>query len=273
MSGQYLGPSAGTFGPYGSLTLGPIRFSGLAKPQAIPIGGRQEIAVHKLPGGARVLDVMGPDNAEICWTGYLDESNSSAIAQAIDALRQSAQVLTLAWDIFSYQVIISEFLCSITHIPMPYRITCTVLTSNDQLTISAPVSLLLQVNADLSSVAQGRTLSNYSENIIGNSISLAATAVAAPNATTAGSANYSAALNAANYASSTIASAFFASNVLLAPLCPRLSSLSTANSGVDVVEMSAQIIEALSYLGDLAQLSFMSAYVTRAASTLQQASA
>ena len=43
--------------------LGPIALQGFEVPESITIGGAQRLAIHRLPGGARVIDALGPDDA------------------------------------------------------------------------------------------------------------------------------------------------------------------------------------------------------------------
>ena len=46
--------------PLDVLLLGPIAFADFATPDCAPFGGRQQMAVHKLIGGQRVIDTLGP---------------------------------------------------------------------------------------------------------------------------------------------------------------------------------------------------------------------
>lgn len=51
------------------LVLGPIAFADFEIPERIRFGGNQRLAVHQLPGGRRVVDALGRDDGEICWSG------------------------------------------------------------------------------------------------------------------------------------------------------------------------------------------------------------
>jgi hypothetical protein len=51
------------------LVLGSLAFDDWSTPSKMGYGGRQMTAVHKLPGGARVVDTLGPDEKDIQWTG------------------------------------------------------------------------------------------------------------------------------------------------------------------------------------------------------------
>jgi hypothetical protein len=269
-----IGAAGRLFAGYGSVTLGPVQFHGLGKPKSMPIGGKHAITVHQLPGGGRVLDAMGPDNADIAWSGYLDGGDASITARALDRLRQSGQAVTLAWDVFSYQVLVSEFTCQTQHIPMPYKITCKVICDNSQAALLTLTSLALQITADLSDGNPAAVLSVASQAILGGSVTAAGVAAAAPGATTVGSAAYTAAVNALNTASNAIDSATVSVNSVLAAVGASLSSLSAASPvAVDTIGMSNQISVASSACGDLAQLCSAGGYVNRAAANLRRASA
>jgi len=269
-----IGAAGQLFAGYGSLTLGPVQFHGLGKPKSMPIGGKQAITTHKLPGGGRVLDAMGPDNADIRWSGYLDGGDASITARALDRLRQSGQAVTLAWDVFSYQVLVLEFECQTQHIPMPYTISCTVISDNSQVGLLTATSLALQITADLSDGNPTGVLSAASQAILGGTVTAAGVAAAAAGATTVGSAAYTVAVNAVNTASNAIGSATTSANSVLAPIGASLSSLSAAAPvAVDTFGMSNQISVASSACGDLAQLSSAGGYVSRAVANLRRASA
>lgn len=269
-----IGAANQLFAGYGSVTLGPVQFYGLGKPKSMPIGGKQAITIHKLPGGGRVLDAMGPDNADIMWSGYLDGQDASITARTLDKLRQSGQAVTLAWDVFSYQVLVSEFCCDTQHIPMPYRISCTVIVDNSQVGGVDPVSLALQIATDLATGDSLGALSVTSGAIVGNTIGAASAAASATGAVTVGSAAYTAAVNAANAAANAISLATASANLLLGPIGVSLSSLSAvAPTAVDTIGMSNQISAASSACGDLAQLVSAGGYVNRAAANLQRGSA
>ena len=51
----------------GTLLLGPVLFRDFELPGQITWGGKQRLAVHHLPGGRRVIDAMGRDDAAIVW--------------------------------------------------------------------------------------------------------------------------------------------------------------------------------------------------------------
>ena len=48
-----------------ALTLGGVVFADFEIPDSINFGGEQVLSVHQLPGGTRVIDALGPSDAEI----------------------------------------------------------------------------------------------------------------------------------------------------------------------------------------------------------------
>ena len=95
------------FGGYGLLTIGPMQLSGMELPESMPVGGRQMIGVHTMVGGGQCLDAMGAVENSISWSGKFTGPKSLGARAAADSIRKSGAVVTLAWDVFSYQVIVS----------------------------------------------------------------------------------------------------------------------------------------------------------------------
>ncbi|HZT90255.1 MAG TPA: hypothetical protein VFA12_20110 [Stellaceae bacterium] len=78
----------------------------------INFGGAQRLGVHQLPGGVRIVDVMGPSDDDIHWKGTLysdDVGDAVAAALEIDQMRQTGTPVTLSWDVLSYTVVIAHF--------------------------------------------------------------------------------------------------------------------------------------------------------------------
>ena len=110
------------------LTLGGIVFRDFSAPERMPFGGRHTLKVHKLIGGQRVIDAMGPDDREIAWAGTFWGDNALAQAQELDALRALGQPLGLSWGGGAWTVVIESFLPDVRRLPMcvPYSISCVV---------------------------------------------------------------------------------------------------------------------------------------------------
>lgn len=47
------------------LLLGPVVFQEFEIPPCINFGGRQRLAMHRMPDGARIVDALGRDDAQI----------------------------------------------------------------------------------------------------------------------------------------------------------------------------------------------------------------
>ena len=125
--------------------LGRVGFSGFEVPERITLGGKQRLSVHTLPGGARIVDAMGPDDGELAWSGTFSGAAASERVRQLDRLRRAGLALPLAWDGWRFTVIISDFEADSAN-PwwMPYRISCTVLSEGDLI-----VAELLPVAATL----------------------------------------------------------------------------------------------------------------------------
>ena len=91
------------------LVLGPLLLQDFEVPERISWGGAQRLAVHRLPGGARVIDAMGRDDAQIAWTGIFSGADGGARARLVDLMRADGSVWPLTWDNFFYSVVIAEF--------------------------------------------------------------------------------------------------------------------------------------------------------------------
>lgn len=109
------------------LTLGDFTFKHPEVPENIFGGGDQTLVVHQLPGGSRVIDVMGRNDKAISWTGLFFGAEALKRAQYLDGLRIKGEVHTLSWSGYSYQVVISSFTWSFIHRwQISYEIECVV---------------------------------------------------------------------------------------------------------------------------------------------------
>ncbi|MCB8874771.1 hypothetical protein [Acidisoma silvae] len=78
-----------------TVTLGPYTLSAFEIPTAIHYGGRQRLAVHDLPGGGRVTDVLGGSDSDITFSGIISGQDADTKAQLLDALRISGLTVPL----------------------------------------------------------------------------------------------------------------------------------------------------------------------------------
>lgn len=220
-----------------SLTLGPVAFAGFELPSSITVGGRQRLAVHRLPGGLRVIDALGPDPADVAFSGIFTGPDAADRARLLDALRVAGAALPLAWDAFAYTVIVASFEADYRS-PwwIPYRVSCTVLRDEAAALVGTFLELAPTLSSDLLAA--------------GTLATAASVAVGAPGATTAGTP-----ANAAAQASlDTTLSSFD-------------SGIATNSAGLASTDLSSAVASA----GLLAQLTAARAYAQRAARNLSAA--
>jgi hypothetical protein len=263
------------FGGYGVVTLGPVQLTGSMLPASISIGGSQALTVHKLPGGTRIIDAMGQDDSTIGWSALLDTAEASTTARLLDKVRRSGTAITLAWDVYSYQVILSKFTCETRLVPpMKYSLELTVVNDSTLVTGITPTSLALQLAGDLTTGNVLGALSTVSQGLVGNTVGTAQTAAAATGATTYGTGSYNAAVGAVASAQTAITGAVTYANGVLAPLGTNIGAVSAAApAALDVAGLAGQFTQAVTAAGDLANLSAAQGYVARAGQNLGRASA
>jgi hypothetical protein len=165
--------------------LGPVAFQDFEVPERINFGGAQRLAVHRLPGGVRVIDAMGRDDADLIWSGTFSGPDAGDRARLLDLLRAQGLPLVLSWDAFVYTVVIARFEANYTS-PwwIPYRIACTVAEDEAQAVMAVAADLLGGVTEDLAAAAAGIDVSGSQA------------AIAVPGAAIAGTAANTAALAA-----------------------------------------------------------------------------
>ena len=117
------------FGADNLVSVGDFVAFGLETPEKMPFGGTQKIVTHKFLGGARVIDVLGADEAEITWSGFFFGPLAQFRAQSVDAMRQAGDAVPLVWPGDMRNVIVTGFHCSYERggAMLPYTIACTVL--------------------------------------------------------------------------------------------------------------------------------------------------
>jgi len=221
-----------------SLTLGPVAFAGFELPSSITLGGRQTLAIHKLPGGIRIIDALGPDPADLAWSGIFTGPDAADRARLLDTLRIAGTELLLSWDAFLYMVVVERFDADYRS-PwwIPYRLSCAVVRDEAAAILTAILSLTPAINADLATA--------------GSFAAPAAAAIAIPGATTAGTAAYAA------------AAAAIAANV---------ASLNSQITAAEPAIQAPDVPTAAAACATLAQLTAAQAYTARAARNLADAS-
>jgi hypothetical protein len=116
--------SAATFLAGAPVQLGPFRFLAFEVPERIQSGGAQANKLHKLPGGARVMDVTGPDDAPVTWSGTFLGGSAKRRARLLDGLRVAGQPMTLLWGSTSLRVVLTDCRLDEGFNQIRYSVTC-----------------------------------------------------------------------------------------------------------------------------------------------------
>ncbi len=141
------------------LTLGGVPFQDMEVPEKICFGGRQNVVVHQLIGGGRVVEALGLDDGKISFSGIFSGSDAVRRTQMLDAARALGASLPLVWDGFFYTVIIEDF-CAEYHKSnlIPFAITCVVVSDPlaSLAAMAAPAANLISNDLALISAFSGQ---------------------------------------------------------------------------------------------------------------------
>ena len=240
------------------LLLGPIVFQDFEIPSGVNFGGRQRIALYRLPGGSRVIDALGRDDAQISFSGIFAGPSATLRARSLDELRVAGAALPLTWDVLFYTVLISEFRADYrTSWWIPYRIVCTVLQDEASTLTQGTASLTAATLSDIGTAA------GYASNT-GVDLSLLQAAISAPGATTRGTAAYTAAQSCIRGTRSSIGSSIDDATATLTDM----SGVSSGSAEAGAANLSV----ATDTAGELSSLVSADAYIRRAAANLADAS-
>lgn len=124
-----------------SVVIGEIVLQDWEIPEHINFGGAQKVVVHKLIGGTRAVDAMGPDPSDITWSGRFRGPSAMGRAQALDAMRAAGAQVPLFYLSTFLDVVITTFHAEPERFyEIPYTITCTVVAdpANDLLGAIVP---------------------------------------------------------------------------------------------------------------------------------------
>lgn len=137
-----------TSGP--GITIGGIGLSDMEVPEKLTWGGTQQLVVHRMLGGQRVIDAMGPDDRTLDFGGLIRGPTAVSRARQLDAMRTAGAPVILSWDDFTYKVVIQSFEADYTRqgYRVPYRISCLVIP---QPPVPVKPSLLQAVLASVTS--------------------------------------------------------------------------------------------------------------------------
>ncbi len=243
------------------LTLGGILFQGFEIPDVIRIGGEQALVVHKLPGGARTVDAMGADDADIPWSGRFRGREAESRARLLERYRKTGEVVTLRWSTYRYRVIVQSFRAEYQQpFEIPYSVNCTVVSDESAPILSGIPGIDELIGSDL-----GR--------VLGLSDSLGVSAIAGAVATvkqavesvntlrSAPSATLADIAGTIGAAQQTVTSTFAAQTVVV-------GSSVQVSAGGNPPDMASSLINQASAFGQLSQLSQLGSTLTRMSKNL-----
>ena len=132
------------------ITVGGVALTDMEVPEKLTWGGGQQLVVHRLLGGQRVVDALGPDDRTLDWSGLMRGMSAVSRARQLDALRNSGAKQVLTWSDFTYTVVVQSFEADYTRqgYRVPYRISCLVIP---QPAVPAKPGLLDSIKADIAS--------------------------------------------------------------------------------------------------------------------------
>lgn len=158
-----------------SVTLGAVTFGSFEVPERIRYGGQQRSVVHDLPGGGRIVDVLGSSGSVITFGGILSGVDAELRARTLDAMRVAGLPIPLVWGENYFLVILAKL--TLTYQKswwIPYQVQCIVsadplaiLTTAAASTASLVANNLLNASSVLTDAPPGLTAAQSSLTQVG----------------------------------------------------------------------------------------------------------
>jgi hypothetical protein len=135
--------------PLDVLILGPFVFEEFAVPERLPLGGAQAMHVHKLPGGRRVIDTMGPNDRDRSFTAAHWGSRALSDHLTLDAMRVAGTALAYTNGAEARSVVISDYTADVEKFNyIPFSITLVPIdTPGTQTAVAATPDALVASDA------------------------------------------------------------------------------------------------------------------------------
>lgn len=141
------------------LIVGDVEFTGLEVPESVTVGAKQQLVVHKLVGGRRIVDVLGVDYDNLSWSGWMTGATAGDRVTELEILRDAGTPLTFNMDGYYFSVIIQSFNARFEHV---YRRNYSI----DLLVVS-------RLDAPITANALAGTLDSLINSDVGESLGLA----------------------------------------------------------------------------------------------------
>lgn len=129
-----------------TLRLGDFIFGRGEVPESISFGAAQQLHVHTLVGGGRVIDAMGAVPQRQEWSGWFTGPQALARARFLKRLTEAGEPLPLRYGEFAYTVVIANFSAEFrAGANLPYAIALEVVSDHGAATASVSRPGLTQV--------------------------------------------------------------------------------------------------------------------------------
>ncbi|MFT9044579.1 hypothetical protein [Acetobacter orientalis] len=116
--------SIGRLSASAPVQIGDLVLTGMEVPDRIRDGGQQQVVVHRLPGGGRVLDAVGNDPSRLELEGRFLGPTAFARSQMLKQMRIAGKPVSFSGAGLTLTVKIAEFSCDYQQkgIVIPYRL-------------------------------------------------------------------------------------------------------------------------------------------------------
>lgn len=116
--------SIGRLSASAPVQIGSLVLTGMEVPDRIRDGGQQQVVVHRLPGGGRVLDAIGNDPSRLELEGRFLGPTAFARAQMLKQMRIAGKPISFSGAGLKLTVKIAEFSCDYQQkgVVIPYRL-------------------------------------------------------------------------------------------------------------------------------------------------------
>jgi hypothetical protein len=243
-----------------SLLLGPIAFQDFEVPSGVAFGTEQRLVTHRLPGGTKVIDAVGPDDIDITFSGIFTGDDATIRLRTLQTLCDQGLPLPLTWDVFFYTVLIRRLEADYrSGTWIPYKVTCTVLRDEAGALVDEGLSLAGAAIADIASALPLASLG-------GVDLSSLTSAFASDDAEIRGTAAFSQAQTSLSGAVLSLSANTASADQTLGNASAALGLASTAQEGVAALQSATESA------GILGSLTSASGYAGRAAVNLDNAS-
>jgi hypothetical protein len=91
-----------------NLSLGNFTFGDFAIPEFIRMLGPEHVNVHRQPGGARQIDILGRDDEPYQWRGQFLGANATSNATTLDSMRVTSGIYALVFGVWTQDVVITK---------------------------------------------------------------------------------------------------------------------------------------------------------------------